>query len=449
MFPSDRGVRPMGRAGAFVAGADDLSSIWYNPAGLTEVKRSVGIDFGYLRISSEFQRTMRIVDADGTVRYTRSPNMSGTSPLLPIPNMALAFPLDKEGRLTLALGMTLPYFAMPNYPEMINGQPSPARNPKFWVKMPSLGLFPGAWLGYKLSPAIRIGIGVQVLAVMAKATGRFTAYLDDRLLGPPESVDADTYADLDIHPFIAPTANLGILAIPDPSLRFGFSFQAPTMLRGSATAHIRPPASLGITEPVDADTSFRMTLFPAVARFGIEARPLDVFRFELAYVHEFWSWGDDIAAKPTAIDLGPVFGTSRRASISPIRMQRNYVDSHSLRMGLEYRASLQGTVVDLRAGASYDTSAVPREYVSTLPMSLDANKVIVGGGAGFHVHKQWTINIVYSHLFFEGLSISPKEAKVGPLMNAVVGGDMPVEAINGGKYRTSADLFGAGVDYTF
>ena len=28
LYFSDRGVRPMGRAGAFVAGADDLGSIW-------------------------------------------------------------------------------------------------------------------------------------------------------------------------------------------------------------------------------------------------------------------------------------------------------------------------------------------------------------------------------------------------------------------------------------
>src|ERR1700691_3535901 len=33
LYFSDRGVRPLGRGGAFVAGADDLGAIWYNPAG--------------------------------------------------------------------------------------------------------------------------------------------------------------------------------------------------------------------------------------------------------------------------------------------------------------------------------------------------------------------------------------------------------------------------------
>ncbi|MBC7171120.1 MAG: hypothetical protein H5U40_01765 [Polyangiaceae bacterium] len=31
---TDRGARPMSRGFAFVAGADDPQSLWYNPAGL-------------------------------------------------------------------------------------------------------------------------------------------------------------------------------------------------------------------------------------------------------------------------------------------------------------------------------------------------------------------------------------------------------------------------------
>ena len=34
LYLADRGVRPLGRGGAFIAGADDLGAIAYNPAGL-------------------------------------------------------------------------------------------------------------------------------------------------------------------------------------------------------------------------------------------------------------------------------------------------------------------------------------------------------------------------------------------------------------------------------
>jgi hypothetical protein len=40
MFVTPHGARPLGRGGAFVAGADDLNAIYYNPAGVA------AIDFG-------------------------------------------------------------------------------------------------------------------------------------------------------------------------------------------------------------------------------------------------------------------------------------------------------------------------------------------------------------------------------------------------------------------
>ena len=38
LYYSERGVSPLGRGGAFVAGADDLGAIAYNPAGLADAK---------------------------------------------------------------------------------------------------------------------------------------------------------------------------------------------------------------------------------------------------------------------------------------------------------------------------------------------------------------------------------------------------------------------------
>ncbi len=38
-YMTDRGVRPVGRGGAFIAGADDQHAVWYNPAGLIHAGR--------------------------------------------------------------------------------------------------------------------------------------------------------------------------------------------------------------------------------------------------------------------------------------------------------------------------------------------------------------------------------------------------------------------------
>jgi long-chain fatty acid transport protein len=89
---SDRGVRPMGRAGAYVAGADDLGALWYNPAGLADAGTTVMADFSWLRFSSEYTRELRIVDADDTVRYVKSPTVTGNSPVIPFPTIAGSSP---------------------------------------------------------------------------------------------------------------------------------------------------------------------------------------------------------------------------------------------------------------------------------------------------------------------------------------------------------------------
>src|SRR5436189_193072 len=44
MYYSERGVRPLGRGGAFVAGADDLGAIAFNPAGLADAKSGLLLD---------------------------------------------------------------------------------------------------------------------------------------------------------------------------------------------------------------------------------------------------------------------------------------------------------------------------------------------------------------------------------------------------------------------
>ena len=88
LYFSDRGVRAVGRGGAFVAGADDLGAVWYNPAGLADAGTSILVDGTWLNFSSEFKRQTQVVDASGTVRRFDYPTVKGTTPFLPIPTIA-------------------------------------------------------------------------------------------------------------------------------------------------------------------------------------------------------------------------------------------------------------------------------------------------------------------------------------------------------------------------
>src|SRR5215475_5945710 len=87
LYFSDRGVRPLGRGGAFVAGADDLGAIWYNPAGLSEAGSSLLADFSWLHFTADVTRRTQITDSGGTYHQYSFDQASGAAGFLPIPTL--------------------------------------------------------------------------------------------------------------------------------------------------------------------------------------------------------------------------------------------------------------------------------------------------------------------------------------------------------------------------
>jgi len=131
LYLSERGVRPLGRGGAFVAGADDLSAIVYNPAGLADVGKTFLLDGPYVNFSSDYTRRTIVRQTDPNTGETVSEQVQsfapvqGSTPFLPIPTVGFSFvPKDKW---TVAFGLWAPYAGIATYPEKQNGQPAPQR----------------------------------------------------------------------------------------------------------------------------------------------------------------------------------------------------------------------------------------------------------------------------------------------------------------------------------
>src|SRR5690348_13179529 len=127
LYFSERGVRPLGRGGAFVAGADDIGAIWYNPAGLTDAGTSILADFSWLHFTSDFTRKSQINDANGAAHIYDYPQTSGTTPFIPIPTIGASYAFDSPKGLSIAGGLFAPYSAVTSYPLTVDGQPGPAR----------------------------------------------------------------------------------------------------------------------------------------------------------------------------------------------------------------------------------------------------------------------------------------------------------------------------------
>lgn len=445
LYFSDRGVRPMGRAGAFVAGADDLGSVWYNPAGLAEAKTAALADFSFLRFSSEYTRELRVVDADNTVRYLTSPTVTGSSPVIPFPTLAGSYVFGSKKQFTFAGAAYAPYAAIASYPETVDGRPSPSRYALGSFDGSAL-LFTGAYLAWKPNEQWRLGLGVGALVGVFQSTVTFSVSPPDRLIGAPEQPEYDAASRFRVGPIFAPTGSLGAIFIPLKYLRLGSSFQLPAVVSSSTRFDVRLPTSavFDSARVTGTDAHVRFTL-PAILRAGVEVRPTDDLRVELAYVREFWSMHESLELAPEGVALEGIAGLPKSVPLPPIKFPRGFQDSNSFRLGGEYFFKLKGYDVALRTGGSYETSAIPPEYLSLL--TIDTNKITAAIGGGIYVGKHWRLDATYAHLFASSVYVSPDDAKI-PRVNPLPG-NAPLEAVNGGQYSASADLFGVGAQYEF
>jgi long-chain fatty acid transport protein len=447
MYFSDRGVRPMGRAGAWVAGADDLGAIWYNPAGLTDAKSSVLVDFAWLRMSTAYTRRLKILDADNTYQTVDTPTVNGSSPIIPIPTLAASYAFGDKKEWTVAGGLYAPYVSLVTYPDQVDGQPSPGRY--------ALGSFDGSLLfigGLFLAYAppkidwLRLGAGVQMLTGVFQSEVTFSTSPEDRLVGQPEQPDYDAKTRMRVGPIFAPSANAGITLIPDEHVRFGASGQLPMIVDAPAQIYVRLPTAAVFdgARVVGTHANVHFEL-PAIARVGVEVRPTDRIRVELAYVRELWTTHHAIDATPTDITIQDVVGLPSVIKVPAISYPRNFENSNSFRLGGELSPDVLGYRWDVRLGVAYETSAVPPQYLTL--QTIDVDKVTASLGLGLHVGAHWRLDAVYAHVFTQDVFVDPDQARI-PRVNPVRG-NAPLEPINGGTYHVGADLMGVGLAYTF
>lgn len=450
LYFTDRGVRPMGRAGAFVAGADDLGAVWYNPAGVADAGNAILVDASWLQFSVDYTRVLSIPSADNVVTHPSDPTVHGGSPVLPLPTVAGSIVLDKQGKFTLAGGVLAPYIALASYPLTVTDASghtvaSPARYTLSSFDGSLLAL-PGAWIAYKPIEELRFGLGMMALIGWFQAGVTFSACPQDRLLCAPEQPEYDAAAQMRVGPIFAPSLMGGMTWVPAKLLRFGLSGQLPMVINSEATFKVRMPSAAEFDHASeDGDRAHVRFVLPGVVRAGVEVRPVGGLRAEFAYVHEFWSAHQSIDAVPEGITIDGVTGLPQKLAVPPIQIPRGFQDSDSFRVGGEYHFAIGDYELDARAGVAYETTAIPAPYLSL--SSLDFEKWIASFGGSVYIGPHWRFDAVVAHVVAKNTYVDPDTAKI-PRINPLPG-SAPFESVNGGYYSASANVIGVGLNYKF
>ncbi|HEU4533481.1 MAG TPA: outer membrane protein transport protein, partial [Polyangiaceae bacterium] len=397
----------------FVAGADDLGAIVYNPAGVAEAGSQFLADASIFHFSTSFARVapLQIVDPNtGEVVRTfeqRFATVKNEAPLLPLPTLAGSYRIND--RLVVAAGLFAPYTSLLTYPERVGGGPAPQRYSLLTLEGSLLSIA-GVYLGARLSPWVEVGAGLTSLVGTLQTTTYTNNCVPDRFLCAAESPDYDAKAQVRGNIF-APSGVLGVTFLPHPKVRIGAAFNLPHWVSAGGTLKAQLPSASFFQNASIAgekiDLRFRL---PWTARVGVEARPTAATRVELSFGYEAWSMHDRIQVDSKDVVLRDIALFPPEYRVTDLTIRREYRDAWTLALGGEQAFRLGTLGLDARAGVFYERSAVPPAYLSVF--SPDYDKLAFSAGAGLHVSPRLRLDVSGSFALPATIDVGTDEARL-------------------------------------
>jgi long-chain fatty acid transport protein len=429
MYLPTRGVRPTSRGGAFVAGADDLHSLWYNPSGLAQVTGgALLVDAALVQQAITYER----IDSGGNPQ----PAQDNQAPGLPIPSIGYARPLGEKG--TLAFGVWAPYAGLAKFDEDGAQRYSSIDLSKSVIATIGVGV------GIELTDSIRVGatfqdhvVALQTLVMLSGCPSQTTC--------APEDPDFDSLNRVDQNSFFNPSGSVGAQIDLGKKATFGAAVQLPVWVRGKGKLHTRLPASGfydgASVEGDRADVAFDL---PAELRAGIEVRP-GAWRVELATTIQLWSQHDKMTIEPHDVRLVDVPGVGTY-ELGPMEIPREFKNTYAAHLGIE-GAPLKNKPLVIRLGYAFETGAPPTEYLSVL--TVDGQKHLAALGAGY-TFGTWTVDALFAFAKMSDRSVAFGSGLV-PQLNPVrdQSTDPLVTYVNDGDYSSSWLMIGAGMRHSF
>lgn len=448
----EKGVRALGRGGAFVAGADDLGAINYNPAGIAGAGTQFFIDGTFAIFDSTYTRQtlLRQVDPNtgetvGTFEQTFEP-VDGSVVPLPIPTVAASFMPHRDW--TVAFGISAPAALLTSYPtEDAKGQPAPNRYQLFTLDG-SLLLNIGGYVAWRPVDQLQIGAGIEVLVGSFNSRQALSGCLPDRFFCAPEDPEWDLISEIGAAPIITPSGNVGAIWEFYDGWKLGASFHLPYWIVAPASLESRLPSAapyrLAEQEGKDATLEFQI---PWEIRLGIEARPVKGLAIEVAADYEHWAMHDKISVTPDDVAVTNLPGFPEKYYLPEITIPRNFQSTIQGMLGAEYTIDATPSVsVTPRLGFSYETSATADEYTSLL--TLDSGKATLSGGASI-TYREARFDLVYAHQFIAPVTVAPDQARLPQIVPVSANPPEEPNYINGGVYDWHMDIVGIGFAYTF
>ncbi len=392
----EQSAKASGRAFAGEAAiAEDASTIFYNPAGMTELKSSQVIGGGYV-----IKPQAKVSDRGSTVGGTAVGGRGGDQAFdaQPLGHFYAATPASED--MWVGVAVTVPYGLANKYKPDYYG-----RYDAIESRIVSIDVAPS--VAYKLDQRLSIGGGIDFQYMEAKLVSAIPNPGD---LGNPAS---DGKLTIDGEGFSV-GYNLGVLWKATDALNIGLSYRAAMDqdLGGGSVQTV-----LGTTTNRDVSTTIAL---PDIVGLGA-AYKLDGATTLLAQANYYnWSRFDKLEFN---------FSDGSTATLT-----QKYRDTYGISVGAQHKLTASWT---LRGGVEYDQTPTRDAYRSnSIP---DADRLWLGLGASYALSETVSFDLSYAHMF-------ANEAPINRTNNFSALG---VTAVTTGTTETSSDVVGLSLQVAF
>ena len=410
------------------AAAEDASTIYYNPAGMSLLPGGIQVSAGLalINLSAKFSDSGSTQTGTPAVPSTQAP-LGGTGGnaggLSAVPNLYLATELAKDWKI--GVGISVPFGLKTEYSPDWMGRFQAIKSDIETVNVnPSVA--------YKVSEDASLGFGLNYQHLHAQLTNAVNfAAATFGATGSAAAANAVAAAGQEGTASVkggdsAWGYNLGAMFKVAPDTRMGFSYRSSIKYHVTGTVIFSgvPTATLQGISPAlaaafsDGNVNLDIEL-PASASIAVQHK-LDPKWTLLGDV----TWTDWSKIKQLVVtrDNGSTLSTT----------QENFKNTWRIGAGATYRYD---DAWSIKMGVAYDQTPVnDTDRTARLP---DNNRLWLSAGGQYRLFKDGTLDFGYAHLFIKDAPINQNGG------NAFLNGQLV------GTYKGSVDIFGAQFAYRF
>ena len=384
----EAGSRATAMGGAFVAHADDLSAMFYNPAAMTgqakkgELKAMVGVTL--IVPTSKME--------EGYDPYPGAGYQAEMADQFFFPP-SFYFSYGLSDRVSLSFGTWFPFGLATKWdnPDEFRG--------RFLSQYVDLKQYAASLqVAWQINDVLAVGVGPEKRFSTVKLQRKIPVFnpYTNRVV---DAAHADIRADLEMDV----TFGAGIRITPTPKLSIGASYhgQVDADFEGDATFYALPTgypqldAAFAAKIPVNTEVPVRTTIqAPAQTQVGIS---YDFGRVQVEAAGTFTEWS---AFDTTVLAFDAVDGKQVPTSVLP----HDWEDAWAFRFGAKWRTSEK---LELMAGYVYDQTPEPDGDVG--PLLPDMNRNGYSAGFSWKVGKHTWIDASNLFLFFNERKVTAND----------------------------------------